>query len=139
MEGEGATALAAALRTDICKLTSLDLASNYVGDVGATALAAALRTEACLDLASNDVRNEGATALAMVLRTAVGTCKLTRLNLRENDRVGEAGEMALVAAHFTLPGVLHYDFGIAGTALSLALRTGDCKLTPLQSTSAAMP
>ena len=43
----GAAALAAALRTEACQLTSLDLRVNYFGEAKKAALAAALRTDVC--------------------------------------------------------------------------------------------
>lgn len=101
IQGEGATAIGAALSFPNNCLTLLDLKVNPIGDAGASSIFTALHSECCkietLDLENCNLGPESTVKLASALRSE--HCKLKRLSLNRNDPgVGDAGCKRLGAA-----------------------------------------
>ncbi|MES2122140.1 MAG: hypothetical protein V4492_05105 [Chlamydiota bacterium] len=93
IKAEGAQAIAPALMAN-SNLTSLNLQSNGIGDLGVEAIAPVLRdnsTLTSLDLGSNGIEDPGAEALARVLPT-MSTLKTLKLSY---NRFGDEGAQAL--------------------------------------------
>ena len=124
-----------------CKLRTLNLSGNRIGDKGAAHLRDALKDENCkltvLDLSNNDIGHKGAANLSDALKDA--NCKLTELHLAINS-IGDLGKGAenlsdaLKDANCKLTelNLAKSSIGIKGAAhLSDALKDANCKLTEL--------
>ena len=138
----GAVAVAKALESGRCLLTSLDLKNNYIGDAGAAAVAKALESERCLltslSLHGSGIGEAGAVAVAKALGS--GRCLLTSLDLTCNyiGDIGDAGAVAVAKALesgrclLTSLDLRDNDIGEAGgLAIAKALESGRCLLTSL--------
>ena len=79
--------------------TAINLSKSEIDDEGAIALAAALKSENCklekLNLGGNEIGNEGAEALADALKSV--NCNLKEIYLRGN-KISDAGATSLAEA-----------------------------------------
>ena len=139
----GAEHIKAALQdSNFCKLTSLNLNDNNIGDEGAAHIKAALQDSNCeltnLDLSGNKIGDEGAEHIKAALQDS--NSELTNLDLSGN-KIGDKGAEHIKAAlqdnncKLTSLDLCSNNIGDKGADhIKAALQDSNCKLTSLDLT-----